>query len=420
MFDLINKWLMYYGVNESLSPYFAKSIIVIIVILLSVIADLIAKKIILNALMAYVRKSKNKWDDKLLEKKVFERISHIAPVLVVHAFASTFPAYQVWIERFAFSYMIFIGLLVADSLLDAINDIYRTYEVSKVKPIKGYLQVVKIFVNVMGVIAIIGIMINRSPWLLLSGIGAMTAVVLLIFKDSILGLVASIQLTANDMVHLGDWIEMSKYGADGEVIDITLHTIKVQNWDKTITTIPTYALISDSFKNWKGMQQSGGRRIKRAVYIDMTSIKFCTDEMLDRFEKIHYLTDYIQHKRREIEAFNKEHHIDTSREVNGRRLTNIGTFRAYIQNYLRNHPNIHHRMTLMVRQLSPTEYGLPIEIYAFTNDTAWASYESIQADIFDHIFAVIPEFDLRIFQNPTGYDLRSALNRNKISSEGLS
>jgi miniconductance mechanosensitive channel len=208
------------------------------------------------------------------------------------------------------------------------------------------------------------------------------------------------------MVQIGDWIEMPKYGADGDVIDISLHTVKVQNWDKTITTIPTHALIADSFKNWKGMSEAGGRRIKRSIYIDMTSIKFCDEEMLERFKKIRYIQQYINDKTEEIEEYNKRLGIDTDSLVNGRHLTNIGTFRAYIVQYLKNHPRIHKGMTQIVRQLEPTEKGLPIEIYAFTNDTAWAAYESIQSDIFDHILAVVPEFDLRLFQNPSGHDLR--------------
>jgi miniconductance mechanosensitive channel len=230
---------------------------------------------------------------------------------------------------------------------------------------------------------------------------------MLVFKDSILGLVAGVQLTANDMVRVGDWVEMPKYNADGAVIEITLNTVKVQNWDKTITMIPSYALISDSFKNWRGMQESGGRRIKRSVYIDVTSIAFLTDEMIKKFKQIHYLKDYIENKEREIAEFNRKNGIDESVKVNGRRMTNIGTYRAYISKYLENHPGIHKGLIMMVRQLAPGEYGLPLEIYAFTNNTQWVVYESIQADIFDHILAVAPEFGLRVFQNPSGHDLQN-------------
>ncbi|MFA7576744.1 MAG: mechanosensitive ion channel domain-containing protein, partial [Candidatus Muiribacteriota bacterium] len=241
---------------------------------------------------------------------------------------------------------------------------------------------------------------------LLSGIGAMSAILMLVFKDSILGLAASFQLSANNMVNIGDWIEMPKYGADGDVIEITLQTIKVKNWDNTITTIPIYAMVSDSFKNWRGMSESGGRRIKRAINIDMISIKFATPEAIEKFSKMHYLKDYITAKKEEIDKYNKDNNIDTSSPVNGRRITNIGTFRVYIKNYLAANPHIHKNLISMVRQLPPTEQGLPIEIYCFTNDTAWVNYEAIQADIFDHLLSVIEEFDLRVYQLPSGADIR--------------
>jgi miniconductance mechanosensitive channel len=230
-----------------------------------------------------------------------------------------------------------------------------------------------------------------------------------VFKDSLLGLVAGIQLAANDMVRVGDWIEMPKYDADGDIIDISLNTVKVQNFDKTITTIPSYALISDSFKNWRGMQVSGGRRIKRSLFIDAKSIKFCTDEMIEKFKTIQFLTDYITSKEHEIAEYNARHKINLDNPVNGRALTNIGVFRAYMNHYLQHHPGISQEMTLLVRQLAPTENGLPLEIYAFTNDIRWDVYESIQSDIFDHLFAVAPEFGLHIFQNPSGNDFRSMM-----------
>ena len=251
--------------------------------------------------------------------------------------------------------------------------------------------------------------------MLLSGIGALSAVFMLVFKDSLLGLVAGIQLTSNDMVRVGDWIEMPKYGADGDVIDISLNTVMVQNFDKTITTIPSYALISDSFINWRGMQKSGGRRMKRSLFVDTTSISFCTEEMIANFKDIHYLSDYIISREREIAEYNTKNNINPSNPVNGRALTNIGVFRAYISNYLQNHPGINQEMTLMVRQLAPSETGLPIEIYAFTNDIKWAVYETVQADIFDHLFAVAPEFGIQLFQNPSGSDLKSLrMNQEEV------
>ena len=301
-----------------------------------------------------------KWDNVLVEKKVFQRLSHIVPALIIYFFAGVFPGIQDWIQSFAFSYIIIVSIFVIDAFLDSLDEIYRSYEISKEKPIKGYLQVVKIFVYILAGILIISVIIDKSPLILLSGFGALTAILMLIFKDSILGLVAGIQLASNDMIHIGDWIEMPKYGADGDVIDVSLNTVKIQNFDKTITTIPTYTLISDSFKNWRGMQSSGGRRIKRSIHIDTSSISFCSDEMIERFKKIEYLSEYIEAKITDIEKHNKEHNIDPDEIVNGRRLTNIGTFRAYITNYLKGHPKVHKEMIRMVRQLPPRGPGASI------------------------------------------------------------
>jgi len=300
--------------------------------------------------------------------------------------------------------MLLITVLVVSALLNAVMAIYRTLSVSRTKPIKGFVDIVRIVVYAVGSVLIICAVMDTSPLVFLSGIGAVTAVLLIVFKDTLLGIMASFQITSADMVREGDWIEMPKYGADGDVIQVSLHTVKVRNWNKTITTIPTYALVSDSFKNWRGMEESGGRRIKRSIYIDMNSIRFCTDEMLTRFEKFQSIADYIRKKRKEIEAFNKEDGIDTSELINGRHLTNIGTFRAYIASYLRNHPKVHQDMTFLIRHLAPSDQGLPIEIYVFSKIQAWADYEAIQADIFDHLLAVVPEFGLRVFQNPTGRD----------------
>lgn len=336
---------------------------------------------------------------------MFHNLSHLVPAIIIYYSAYVFPSYQALIEKAALTYMIVITITVLNALLNAFDTIYRSYEVSKIRPIKGYIQVAKIVLFIIGGIIVISSLIGQNPLIILSGLGALSAVLMLVFKDSILGLVAGVQLSSNDMVRVGDWIEMPKYNADGDVIDITLNTVKVMNFDKTITMIPSYALISDSFKNWRGMQVSGGRRIKRSVYIDTSSISFCTKEMIGEFQKIHYLTDYLETKLNEINEYNIEHHINTESIVNGRQLTNVGVFREYIHQYLRNHPKIHKDMTLIVRQLAPGDNGLPLEIYAFSNDITWSVYESVQADIFDHIFAVAPTFGLRAFQNPTGHDI---------------
>ncbi|MCQ9328113.1 mechanosensitive ion channel family protein [Pelistega suis] len=275
-------------------------------------------------------------------------------------------------------------------------------------PVRGLIQTIKLLLSIGIGIGIISLLIGQSPLILLSGLGAMTAVLMLVFKDPILGLVAGIQLSANNMLSIGDWLEMSKYNADGAVVDIGLTTVKVRNWDNTVTTIPTYALISDSFKNWRPMSESGGRRIKRSVMIDVSTVRFISEDEVNRLTRSPLLSEYIIAKSHELEQANRE--ADMSLGLNGRRLTNLGTFRAYLARYLKNHPHVHQEMTVMVRQLAPTENGVPLEIYCFSNDVAWVNYEGIQADIFDHIFAVVGEFGLRIHQSPTGYDMQIGLH----------
>ncbi len=405
MVDTLKDMLLEYSFNAKTASVLANIGIVLAILLISFIAYIITKKVVVKGLQISISYSKNKWDDLLIEKGVLKRAAHLVPAIVIHICASAFPRYETTIQRLAFAYIILIVMITLDPLLDCFEAIYRKSEVAKVRPIKGFIQILKIIVYVLGIIIIVALLMNRSPWLLISGIGAFTAVLMLIFQPSIQGFVAGIQLASNDMVHIGDWIEMPKHDADGDVIDITLHTVKVKNWDKTITTIPSYALINESFKNWRGMRETGGRRIKRSVYIDMNSIKFCTEEMLDKFEKIYHIADYVKYKRKEIEAYNKELNMDSSIKVNGRRLTNIGTLRRYILEYVKNHPGIHKDLTVMVRQLAPTEHGLPLEIYAFSNRTDWSYYEGVQSDIFDHILAILPEFDLRVYQSPSGHDL---------------
>ena len=405
--DFIRKQLLKYEMDPILVGYLSIIIMLLFITIICVVANFITKKVVIRIITQIVKKTKFQWDNMLLDSKVFHKLSHIVPAIIIYYFASAFPNYQNVIEKGAMAYLIIMGLFVINSLLNAINDIYQTFEISKIKPVKGYIQVAKIIVVTFGVILVIANLMGKSPLLLLSGIGALSAVLMLVFKDSLLGLVAGIQLTANDMVRVGDWIEMTKYGADGDVIDISLNTVKVQNFDKTITTIPSYALISDSFKNWRGMQTSGGRRMKRSLFVDTTSISFCTEEMITTFKNIHYLSDYIINREREIAEYNTSNKINHTHPVNGRALTNIGVFRVYISNYLQSHPGINQEMTLLVRQLAPSENGLPIEIYAFTNDVKWAVYETVQADIFDHLFAVAPEFGIQLFQNPSGSDLKS-------------
>jgi len=411
--EFIKGQLDEYGVHPETAAYLSSLIMIFCIAGLCIATHFITKKIVLKIIAHIILNNRYTWDDIFLERKVFHKVAHIVPAIIIYGFASQFPKYQYGIEKGAITYIIIVALASLNAVLDAFDDIYRSFEVSKVRPIKGYIQVVKIVVFLIGGIVVIANLVGQSPIILLSGLGALSAVLMLIFKDSILGLVAGVQLSSNDMVRVGDWIEMPKYNADGDVIDISLNTVKVRNFDKTITTIPSYALISDSFKNWRGMQSSGGRRIKRSIYIDTSSIGFCTREMLEEFRKIHLLADYIAEKESEIEEYNLRNRIDRSNKVNGRQLTNIGVFRAYVQRYLKHHPKIHQEMTLIVRQLASGDTGLPLEIYAFTNDINWAVYESVQSDIFDHIFAVAPEFGLRVFQNPTGHDFGRSMERGR-------
>lgn len=411
--DFISSQLLKLEINPILVKYLSNIIMILFIALLCFVANLITKKVVIRVITHIVIKNKLQWGNILLERKVFRKLSHIVPAMIIYYFSSTFLPFKGLIEKGAIAYLIIVLLTVVNSLLNAITDIYETFDISKYRPIKGYVQVVKIIVITLGVILVIASLMGESPLILLSGIGALSAVFLLVFRDSLLGLVAGVQLTSNDMVRVGDWIEMPKYGANGDIIDISLNTVKVQNWDKTITMVPSYAMISDSFINWRGMQSSGGRRIKRSLFIDTNSISFCTEEMIEKFKNIHYLKDYIIDREREIAEYNEEHQFNRSNPVNGRALTNIGVFRAYISNYLQNHPGINQDMSLMVRLLAPSENGVPLEIYAFTNDVRWVVYESVQGDIFDHLFAVAQEFGLRLFQNPSGDDLRTIVNESK-------
>jgi miniconductance mechanosensitive channel len=341
----------------------------------------------------------------------FARLSRLLPIAVLYAVVDLLlpaeGAAAELIKRLALILFVIGGAWVLDAALQTVYEIIKGRPLFRHKPVRGYIDGAQIVLYVLAAIFAVSILTGQSPWGVFTVLGGLTAVLLLIFKDTILGFVANLRLSSNDMVRVGDWIEMPKYDADGDVIDVSIHTVKVQNWDRTITTIPTHVLISDHFKNWRGMQESGGRRIKRAIYLDLSAIKFCTPEMLERFARISLITDYVRNKQAEIEASNREHGLDCAKTVNGRRQTNIGIFRAYCLAYLRAHPGIHQGMILMVRQLNPTPAGLPLEIYAFTNDIGWINYEAIQADIFDHLLAAAAHFDLRLFQNPGGHDLLS-------------
>ena len=395
--DILKEWHQQY-------PVIYQILMVAGVVVMSFITYFVAKHFVLRALLGLVKRTKTNLDDILLKDVLLRRLSYIAPIIVIYSFSYLFPLAEDLIRKVSTALIWWVILLAGGTLLTGFGDIYTSLDISRGRPIKGYIQVFKLIIYLIGGIIIISIFLGRSPIVLLSGLGAVTAVILLIFRDTILSFVASLQITSNDLVRIGDWIEMPKYGANGDVVDIALHTVQVQNWDKTITVIPTHKLIDETFKNWRGMMKTGGRRIKRAIFIDLDSIKFCDEKLIKRFKEYQLISEYVKQKHAELEQYNREHQINTNVLVNGRRMTNIGTFRAYVDAYLRNNSKIHQDMTFMVRQLASGPNGLPIEIYVFTNDTVWAHYEKIQADIFDHIFAVIPQFELKVFQNPTGRD----------------
>ncbi|TDJ35864.1 MAG: mechanosensitive ion channel family protein [Gammaproteobacteria bacterium] len=375
----------------------------------AVIVDLIAKRILVRSVRTVARRSSATWDDALVAHNVFGRLAQVVPALIVFVGVPFVPGLPeggaLLIRNVAMGYTVLVLTLALTAILSAANTIYAVSPMAKERPLKGFVQLVQIVVWIFGGVLIIATVLDRSPLLLLSGFGAMTAILLLVFKDTILSLVASVQLTAQDMVRVGDWIEMAQFGADGDVVDVQLHTVKVQNWDKTITTIPTHRLITDSFRNWRGMSQSGGRRIKRCIFLDVSSIRFQTQDEVDHFTRFALLKDYIKNKHQDLAAYNTGLATEVDANVNRRRLTNVGTFRAYAYSYLKNHPKIHNDMTLIVRQLAPGPEGLPLEIYCFTKTTEWVAYEDIQSDIFDHLLAIVPEFGLRLFQKPAGSDL---------------
>lgn len=383
----------------------------IIALGISFIVRTIVRFIIIKVATKMASKTKRDWDDILLKKKFFHNIANLSIPIALRYLSDDFWQYnRLWLNFINLLSTLFF-ILIFNSLLNAFEEIYSHFEISKIRPIRGFLQIAKGVLFGIGAIVTIALLLGQSPLVLLSGVGAMTAITSLIFKDSILGFVAGIQLTTNDMVRIGDWIEVPKHSADGSVIELSLTTVKVRNFDNTITTIPAYTLVSDSFINWRGMRSSGGRRIKRAIYIDASFVKLCDDEMLTRFERIYLLKDYIQKKKTEIEEYNKLNNYDNTVPVNGRKLTNLGTFRAYIFEYLKQHPKIRKDMPIMVRQLSTDNSGIPLEIYAFTNTVEWVEYEAIQSDIFDHLYSIVSEFDLSVFQNISGNDLRRTLGK---------
>ncbi len=401
--------LLELGLTTGMVESLVRGGLILLVLLLSWVAHRVSQGPINRSIEKFAHYTIQQWDDILVEKHIVKRILYFIPLILLYVLSSPIltgtsllPLSQTLISVL----FLIAGMMFLDAILSALLAIYGKSAIAKEISITPFVQVLKLGLYFVTGILLLSLLLQKTPLYFLSGLGALTAVLMFVFKDVLMGFVAGIQLIANKMVAPKDWIEIPKYGADGDVLEITLTTVKVQNFDNTITTIPTYALINESFKNWRNMNLSGGRRIKRYVNIDLGSIKFCSSEMLEQFKRIQLISQYIQNRQEEILVYNKKHQVDESTLVNGRRLTNIGVFRSYVEAYLRQHPMIHKDMTFLIRQLSPSENGLPIEIYVFCKDTNWTAYEAIQADIFDHILAVVPEFDLRVFQEPSGSDFQ--------------
>lgn len=395
------------GISDGYTAYVIDVIYAIIAVIISIGFYFLITFLLFATIKAISKKSKRSFLKELSASKAFTRFLKIIPALFLYRLTYLTPQLKEAYELLLYVYIAVMAFSLLSAILDAVHNFYvKYYKYASQKPIKGLLTVIKLVAFFIALIIILAKILGKSPAYILTGLGALSAVTMLIFKDSILGFVAGFQMSANDLVRIGDWIEMPKYGADGDVIDISLTFVKVRNWDKTIVTIPAYALVSDSFKNWRGMFASGGRRIKRTINIDVSSVSFCTKDQLEKLSKIQLITEYLSTRQAEIDEHNAKFNIDTSVPVNGRHLTNLGIFRVYVTEYLKNHPKIHKDMLLLVRQLQNENTGIPLEIYAFTNDTKWVNYETIMSDIFDHLYSAIGYFGLRAFQEPSGHDIK--------------
>lgn len=384
------------------------------VVILFVIIWFFTRQVLVGIVNSFASKTKTELDDVLVKNRFFSSLAHLVPLLFLDylfeiAFFA-FPSVLDFSERVNEVLIVLVVLISARRFLNAVGDILSKKPALEGKPINSYVQTVKIVLSIIFIILMLSVLTKQSPVYFLTSLGAMTAILLLVFKDTILGFVGSIQLSANDMVRIGDWVTMEKFGADGDVIEINLTTVKVQNFDKTITTIPTYSFISDSFKNWRGMEESDGRRIKRAVSVQLDSVKFADKALIEKLSKVKLLSDFVIQRQEEIRKYNEDNGLDEN-QLNARKQTNLGLFRRYLEYYLRNHEGINTEMTLMVRQLAPTELGVPIELYCFTKTKEWVKYEIVMADVFDHIFSVVKEFDLTLFESPTGKDVRETLKK---------
>lgn len=411
--QFIEDWLLdKFAVDPAYTQFLKMVILVVVAGIIGLIIWKASQFFINKFIKRVVNRSSVKWDDVLMDEGVFRKLGYLVPAIYIKgalAFVFTdYPKLIPVIETLTTAYIALVFIRLMSSFISASNVYFSHSTRFKDKPIASFTQLAKIIVWIVGIIFVLSILIDRNPIALFGAMGAISAVLLLIFKDTILGFIASIQLTINDMVRIGDWVSVPNYGADGDVIAIYLTTIKVRNWDNTISTVPTYSFVSDSFKNWRGMQDSGGRRIKRAVNFKISSVNFVDDEMLSRYSKIELARPHIEKRSAEIKAYNEEKAVNTEASiVNGRRMTNLGIFRAYVLNFLRHNPNLNQEMTCMVRQHEPSEHGVPLEIYCFSRIKSWIEYEGIQSDIFDHILATARHFDLEVFENPASSDFRN-------------
>lgn len=383
-------------------------------LIVAILIDLFFKGVLLKLVFKALRHSKFKDAESNNQLRFIPWLAHIIPALIIAEGTKLIlglpEGVATFISNLAQVFIVIMMMISLSQLLNLINYLYEKGPNANNKPIKGYVQIAKIFIYLISILLIAAIVINRSPLILISGLGAAAAVLMLVFQNTLLSLVASVQISAGQLIRIGDWVEMRQQNADGFVIDIALHTVRIQNWDKTITTVPTKNFISESFINWRGMQESGGRRIKRSILVNQHSIRFLTEEDIKRLKEIKLITSYIYNKEDEIKFWNKKLEEKGDTSVNYRRLTNIGTFRAYVERYIKEHPEIRQDMTMIVRQMAPTPEGLPIEVYCFTNTVAWVNYEAIQSDIFDHLLSIIGEFGLEVYQSPSGQDFRALKN----------
>ncbi len=413
MFDFIKDTYLLFGFSEMNAEIAKSATLLLMILIFAIIVNFIVRKIVIKSIHKIAEKTSIKYDDILLEQNVFLYITHLVPAIVIHLLlpnvfdkSTSYPFDYHEILNFIDSilelYVYIIIWAVSFAIINALHEIYKNTDIAKRVDIKGFLQLIKVLISIVFIILIVSVLIDKKPGAVLAAFGAVAAALIFVFKDVLLGFVAGVQIAANQMVKPGDWISMPDMNADGTVLEIGLTTCKIQNWDKTISTVPTYMLVSKSFANWRGMEESGGRRIKRSLFIDASTIKFCDKKMIERFKEFHLLKKYIEQKEHEIAEYNKKHNLSEGNSVNARRITNIGTFRKYIEHYLKEHPMLRKDMTILVRQLQITPNGLPLEIYVFSADQRWIQYEAIQSDIFDHIFAIIHEFDLKLFQNPSG------------------